>query len=145
MTTRAFPLSRHRSRSLCFGFGLAWLLHASALLSGANYPAPEPGDFAIRDFHFHSGEVFPELRMHYHTLGAPRRDEKGIVRNAVLILHGTTGNSSNFLRAEFAGELFGPGQHLDAGRYYLILVDNLGHGRSSKPSDGLHARFPHYG
>ena len=83
--------------------------------------------------------------MHYHTFGTPRRDDKGMVRNAVLILHGTTGSGNQFLRAEFAGELFGPGQILDATRYYLILPDGVGHGQSSKPSDGLHARFPHYG
>jgi homoserine O-acetyltransferase len=78
-------------------------------------------------------------------LGAPRRDDQGQVRNAVLILHGTTGNGSNFLRAEFAGELFGTGQLLDATRYYLILPDGIGHGQSSRPSDGLRARFPNYG
>lgn len=75
----------------------------------------------------------------------PRRDENGIVRNAVLILHGTTGHGSNFLRPEFAGELFGKDQLLDASRYYLILPDGIGHGKSTKPSDGLHAKFPHYG
>jgi homoserine O-acetyltransferase len=89
--------------------------------------------------------MLPELRMHYRTLGTPRLDDKGMVRNAVLILHGTTGNGSNFLRAQFAGELFGKGQLLDATRYYLILPDNVGHGQSSKPSDGWHARFPKYG
>jgi homoserine O-acetyltransferase len=83
--------------------------------------------------------------MHYRAFGSPRRDDQGVVRNAVLVLHGTTGNSSNFLRAEFAGELFGKGQLLDATRYYVILPDNLGHGQSSKPSDGLRARFPRYG
>ncbi len=111
----------------------------------ADYPAPAAGDFTIRDFRFRSGEVLPELRMHYLTLGTPRRDGKGVVRNAVLILHGTTGNGSNFIRADFAGELFSKGQLLDASRYYLILPDNIGHGKSSKPSDGLHARFPRYG
>jgi len=83
--------------------------------------------------------------MHYRTIGSPSRNDKGMVRNAVLILHGTTGSSSQFLRPEFAGELFGKGQPLDATRYYLILPDNLGHGKSSKPSDGLRARFPRYG
>jgi len=114
-------------------------------LLGADYPAPESGDYVIRDFHFQSGETLPELKMHYRTLGVPQRDEKGIVKNAVLILHGTTGNGSNFLRAEFAGELFGPGQLLDARRYFIILPDSIGHGQSSKPSDGLRAHFPKYG
>jgi homoserine O-acetyltransferase len=116
-------------------------------LSGraAEYPEPTPGDFVIRDFRFASGETLPELRIHYRTLGAPRRGDDGAVRNAVLILHGTTGSGANFLRPEFAGELFGEGQPLDAGRYYLILPDGVGHGASSKPSDGLRARFPRYG
>ena len=83
--------------------------------------------------------------MHYLTLGRPQRDEHGVIRNAVLILHGTTGSSAQFLRPEFAGELYGSGQPLDVTRYYLIIPDNLGHGQSSKPSDGLHARFPKYG
>ncbi len=111
----------------------------------ADYPAPRPGDHILRDFRFRSGEVLLELKMHYLTFGAPHTNADGRVDNAVLILHGTTGNSSNFLRAEFAGELFGPGQLLDATRYFLVLPDNIGHGQSSKPSDGLHGRFPHYG
>ena len=115
------------------------------LASAADYPAPQAGDFVLRDFHFASGETLPELRMHYRTLGTPRRDDKGVVRNAVLIMHGTTGEGGNFLRPEFAGQLFGKGQLLDASRYYLILPDAIGHGHSSRPSDGLHARFPHYG
>jgi homoserine O-acetyltransferase/O-succinyltransferase len=114
-------------------------------LFGGDYPQPTESDYVIHDFHFRSGEVLPELRIHYRTLGTPRRDETGIVRNAVLILHGTTGHGSNFLRPEFAGELFGKGQLLDATRYYLILPDGIGHGKSTKPSDGLHAHFPHYG
>src|SRR5262249_35043431 len=98
-----------------------------------------------KDFHFQTGETLPELRIHYRTLGTPRCDAQGIVRNAVLIMHGTTGNGSNFIRPEFAGELFGPGQLLDATRYYIILPDGIGHGQSSRPSDGLHAKFPKYG
>lgn len=120
------------------------LLAAAGWLSAAEYPQPLQKDYVLRDFKFQSGEALPELRMHYRTLGTPQRDEKGTVLNAVLILHGTTGNGSNFVRAEFAGELFGKGQLLDADRYYLILPDNVGHGQSSKPSDGLHARFPKY-
>jgi homoserine O-acetyltransferase len=111
----------------------------------ATYPAPVEGDYLIRDFRFASHESLPELRIHYRTLGRPARDAHGVVRNAVLVLHGTTGNGASLLRPEFAGALFGPGQLLDATRFYIILPDGIGHGRSSKPSDGLHARFPHYG
>ncbi len=121
------------------------LLPWAGWLSAADYPTPEPGDFVIRDFQFKSGQVLPELRIHYRTLGVPRRDAQGLVTNAVLILHGTTGNGGNFLRPEFAGELFAPGQLLDAARYYLVLPDGIGHGGSSRPSEGLHARFPNYG
>ena len=118
---------------------------AAAGSRAATYPVPVEGDCVLHDFHFRSGESLPELRMHYVTLGTPRRDAGGVVRNAVLILHGTTGSSAQFLQPIFAGELFGAGQPLDATRYYLVIPDNLGHGRSSKPSDGLRARFPEYG
>jgi homoserine O-acetyltransferase len=126
------------------------LLFASLLLlsvgfRAADYPAPAEGDVVFKDFHFRSGETLPELRIHYRTLGKPERDAQGIVRNAVIVMHGTTGSGAQFIRPEFAGELFGPGQLLDATRYYIILPDGIGHGKSSKPSDGLHARFPHYG
>jgi homoserine O-acetyltransferase len=114
-------------------------------LRAAEYPAPVGGDFTERDFAFASSERLPELRIHYRTIGRPQRDAHGVVRNAVLILHGTTGSGAQFLRPEFAGELFGAGQPLDASRYFLILPDGIGHGRSSKPSDGLRFRFPHYG
>ena len=107
--------------------------------------AGAPGDFVMRDFHFADGSVLPELRIHYVTLGAPRRDASGTVRNAVLILHGTTGNGGGFLSRQFAGELFGPGELLDTATHYIILPDGIGTGKSTKPSDGLHARFPHYG
>ena len=107
--------------------------------------APVEGDFVLRDFRFASGEVLPELRQHYRTLGEPRRDAQGRVTNAVLIGHGTTGSGAQFLRASFAGELFIPGGLLDVTRYYVVLPDAIGHGGSSKPSDGLHARFPRYG
>jgi homoserine O-acetyltransferase len=112
---------------------------------GAEYPAPENGDYTIHDFRFRSGEVLPELRLHYRTLGKPRTDAQGRVSNAVLILHGTTGSGAQFIRPEFAGELFGKGQLLDAERYYLIVPDGIGHGQSSKPSDKLRAHFPHDG
>ena len=123
---------------------LAILLGAT-FSQAADYPAPVEGDHVIREFRLQSGETLPEMGMHYLTLGTPRRDEQGIVRNAVLILHGTTGSSAQFLRAEFAGELFGEGQLLDASRYFIVIPDNLGHGQSSKPSDGLRAKFPRYG
>jgi homoserine O-acetyltransferase len=120
------------------------LLAAPAPLGAADYPKPTEGDHVLRDFRFASGQTLPELRIHYRTLGRPERDAQGVVRNAVLILHGTTGQGGNFLRDEFAGELFGKGQPLDAARYYLILPDGIGHGQSSKPSDKLRGRFPNY-
>jgi homoserine O-acetyltransferase len=99
----------------------------------------------MRDFRLSGGGVIPELRIHYTTLGTPRQDATGQVRNAVLVLHGTTGNGRNFLSAAFAGQLFGPGELLDSATHYIILPDGIGTGKSTKPSDGLHARFPHYG
>jgi homoserine O-acetyltransferase/O-succinyltransferase len=108
------------------------------------YPAPVEGDFVIPNFHFRSGEVLPELKIHYRTIGTPKADGSGVVRNAVLIGHGTGGAGTQFLSPQFGNVLFGPGQLLDATRYFIILPDGIGHGRSSKPSDGLHARFPHY-
>jgi homoserine O-acetyltransferase len=110
----------------------------------STWPVPTEGDFVLRDFAFASGERLPELRLHYRTLGTPRRDSRGMVRNAVLIMHGTGGSSANFISPTFAGVLFGPGELLDARRYFIILPDGIGHGGSSRPSEGLHARFPHY-
>jgi homoserine O-acetyltransferase len=112
---------------------------ALAALPGlaADYPTPREGDWSVRDFRFHTGEVLPELRLHYATVGAPTGEP-------VLILHGTTQSGASMLSPVFAGELFGPGQPLDATRYYVILPDGIGHGKSSKPSDGLRARFPRY-
>lgn len=121
------------------------LLLALASAQAANYPAPVEGDFTLKNFQFGSGEKLAELRIHYRTLGTPERDAQGVVKNAVLITHGTGGTGAQFLRPEFAGELFAPGGVLDAKRYYIVLTDGIGHGQSSKPSDGLHARFPHYG
>jgi homoserine O-acetyltransferase/O-succinyltransferase len=109
-----------------------------------NWPAPQSGDYAVRDFHFQSGETLAEVRLHYTTLGKPVKDSGGRTTNAVLILHGTGGTGTGLLRPIFAGVLFGPGQLLDASKYFIILPDNVGHGKSSKPSDGLHARFPQY-
>jgi homoserine O-acetyltransferase len=108
-------------------------------------PAVTEGDFVIKDFKFTSGETLPELTIHYRTLGKPQKDAQGIVRNAVLIMHGTGGTGGQFTGRNFAGELFGPGQPLDAAKYFIILPDDIGHGRSSKPSGGLRAKFPRYG
>lgn len=120
------------------------LLVFAAGLAFAQPSEPREADFVARDFTFHTGEKLPELRLHYITIGEPRRDAAGHVRNAVLIMHGTGGSGRPFLGPGFGGELFGKGQPLDASRYFIILPDAIGHGGSSKPSDGLRARFPHY-
>jgi homoserine O-acetyltransferase len=130
-------------KSVRVACGVLALLAMRAL--GATYPPPAEGNYLIKDFRFASGESLPELHIHYRTFGAPRPDAHGVVRNAVLILHGTGGSGASLVRAEFAGELFAPGQPLDARRYFSVLPDGIGHGKSSKPSDGLHAHFPHYG
>lgn len=109
-----------------------------------NQPATTEGDFTVKNFKFRSGESLPELRLHYTSLGKPARDAQGRVTNAVLVLHGTGGSAKQFIQPQFAGELFGPGQVLDTSRYFIILPDGIGHGKSSKPSDGLHAHFPQY-
>ena len=124
---------------------LTLLLLVAVCLHAADYPQPTPGDFVIKDFKFASGETLAELRIHYRTLGTPQEDAHGRVRNAVLVLHGTTGSGENFLNPNFAAVLFSPGGLLDASKYYIVLPDGIGHGQSSKPSDGLHARFPRYG
>jgi homoserine O-acetyltransferase len=105
---------------------------------GAARVSAQGGDYTIRDFKFSDGESLPELRIHYRTLGPPSG-------KAVLIMHGTSGTGAQFLLPIFAGQLFGPGQLLDTTKYYVILPDDIGHGGSSKPSNGLHAKFPHYG
>jgi len=110
----------------------------------ADKPTPAEADYVAHDFHFKSGETLPELRLHYATFGKPERDASGKVTNAVLILHGTGGTGHQFLAAQFADVLFGPGSLLDATRYFIVLPDNIGHGKSSKPSDGMHAHFPQY-
>src|SRR5262245_40468678 len=126
---------------------IAILLFASCLsfAHAADYPAPREADYVLRDFKFSSGEQLPELRLHYRTIGTLRKDSKGRALNAVLILHGTGGSGAQFLRPDFADELFVPGGVLDASRYFIVLPDNVGHGGSSKPSDGLRAKFPRYG
>jgi homoserine O-acetyltransferase/O-succinyltransferase len=127
------------------------LLTASLVLTSlhvwgqsTDYHTPDQGTFVVKDFQFKSGERLAEVKIHYYTLGAPQRDAAGKVRNAVIILHGTGGSGRQFLSPNFAGVLFGQGQLLDAAKYFIILPDNVGHGQSSKPSDGLHMRFPHY-
>jgi len=117
--------------------GVLVSLAAFGVAAGADYPQPKEGDWFAKDFRFHTGEVMPELRVHYTTVGVPSGEP-------VVILHGTTGSGTGMLSPAFAGELFGPGQPLDASRYYIILPDSMGHGRTAKPSDGLHAKFPQY-
>lgn len=126
---------------------LMWLLASSSAVlysQSTDYHNPDQGNFVVKDFQFKSGERLPEVRIHYYTLGAPQKDANGRVRNAVIILHGTGGSGRQFLVPNFAGALFGPGQLLDATQYFIILPDNIGHGQSTKPSDGQHMRFPHY-
>jgi len=118
---------------------------AAIVASAADYPTPTEGDFTIRDFKFVSGETLPELRVHYRRLGKPEKDAQGKTTNAVLIMHGTTGSGAQFIRPEFAGELFGKDQPLDATKFFIVLPDGIGHGKSSKPSDSMHAKFPRYG
>ncbi len=122
---------------LCF-------LSLASRVRADDYPTPHSADFILKEFQFKSGEKLSELKLHYYTLGTPDKDITGKIRNAVLILHGTGGSGRQFLTPTFAGMLFGPNQLLDASKYFLILPDNIGHGDSSKPSDGLHMRFPRY-
>ena len=130
--------------SLCTAITALLLAGAAPAQQRATLPAPQEGDFVLRDFHFKSGETLPEVRMHYYTFGKPEKDASGRTTNAVLILHGTGGTGRQFLSPLFANVLFGPGQLLDMSCYFIILPDNVGHGQSSKPSDGLRAHFPQY-
>lgn len=131
---------------------MTWLTRSLAALAAClalaapvlAQPAVTEGDHVVRDFRFRSGEVLPELRLHYRTLGTPHRNVAGEIDNAVMILHGTGGSGAQFLRPQFADVLFAPGGELDPAKYYIILPDGIGHGGSSKPSDGLRARFPAY-
>lgn len=123
----------HRVVTLFF----ACLFCAALPALAANYPEPKQGDWVARDFRFHTGEVIPELKLHYRTIGAPTGEP-------VLILHGTAGSGASMLTKDFADELFGPGQPLDTSRYYIILPDALGTGQSTRPSDGMRAKFPRY-
>lgn len=112
-------------------------------ISASAWPAKE-SDFVVRDFRFRSGQTLPTLRIHYTTLGSPHRNGAGEIDNAVMVLHGTGGSGKQFLQPQFASELYGPGQPLDITKYWIILPDNIGHGGSSKPSDGLRMAFPRY-
>lgn len=113
------------------------LLSIATSAIAADYPAPKQGDWIARDFKFHTGETMRELKLHYTTVGEPSGQP-------VLVLHGTGGSSASMLTPAFAGELFGAGQPLDASRYFIIIPDNIGHGRSSKPSEGMKTSFPKY-
>jgi len=115
---------------------IVFAMTASASVA-ADYPAPKQGDWIAKDFKFHTGETMAELKLHYTTIGDPSGQP-------VLVLHGSGGSAVNMLTPTFAGELFGPGQPLDASKYYIVLPDGLGHGKSSKPSDGLKTKFPKY-
>jgi homoserine O-acetyltransferase/O-succinyltransferase len=124
---------------------LMLLLWAAPAFAQADWAARlTEGDVTLRDFRFRSGETMAELRIHYATLGTPHRDARGNIDNAVMVLHGTGGSGRQFLQPQFADALYGPGQPLDLARHYVILPDGIGHGRSSKPSDGLRMRFPAY-
>ena len=123
---------------------MAMLSSIVIAISAQDMPKAVPGDFVIKDYKFESGETLPELKIHYVTLGTPQKDKNGQVTNAVIINHGTGGSNTQFLSRGFAGVLFGKGQLLDTEKYFIVIPDNVGHGASSKPSNGLHAKFPHY-
>jgi homoserine O-acetyltransferase len=129
-----------RLKAALAGLALAFSAATAALAA----PTPATRDYVIKDFRFRTGESLPELRLRYHTLGTPHRNARGEIDNAVLILHGTGGSGRQFLSPQFADVLFRPGGQLDPAKYFIILPDNIGHGGSSKPSDGLRARFPRY-
>ena len=121
-----------------------FLVLLAAPLVAADFPTPTEGDYVMGEFQFTTGEGMSHLNLHYTTIGTPVKNAAGVVTKAVLIMHGTGGSGRGFLSANFGGELFGPGQPLDATKYYIILPDDIGHGKSRKPSDGMHAQFPHY-
>lgn len=124
-------------------FWMATLINLSAYAQ-AKFPTGTEFDYTIKNFTFETGDVIPQLNIHYTTIGQPVKDKNGTIINAVLIMHGTTGNGRGFLSDLFAGNLFNPGQLLDAANYYIILPDAIGHGKSSKPSQGLRMKFPKY-
>jgi homoserine O-acetyltransferase/O-succinyltransferase len=122
----------------------AQVAHAAAPAEGTRWPNYQEGDFVIRNYVFRSGERLSELRLHYRTLGTAKRNAAGKIINGVLLLQGNTGTGANWFRPSLADELFGPGQPLDAQEYFIIMPDAIGRGGSSKPSDGLRGKFPHY-
>jgi homoserine O-acetyltransferase len=144
MTAKGVSMHLRRILSVSLLAALPLLLPTARADSPSSGARPAESDFVIRNFHFASGESLPELRLHFITIGNPHRDSHGKVDNAVLILHGTGGSGHNLLSEHFAGVLFGKGQLLDTNKYFVILPDGIGHGKSSRPSDGLHAQFPQY-
>jgi homoserine O-acetyltransferase len=130
-------MGRGKMKKLRLAFAVAATIASAVSAAAQGYPTPKEGDWVARDFRFHTGEVTPELRVHYTTVGEPSGQP-------VLILHGTTQSGTAMLSPTFAGELFGPGQPLDASKYYIVLPDTIGHGKSAKPSDGLRTKFPLY-
>jgi len=124
---------------------ILFLALVAALPVVAAEPVVTEADFIARDFRFQSGEVLPEVRLHYRTIGQPQRGPDGRIGNAVLLLHGTTATGRQFLAPGYVNELYGPGQPLDTSKFFLIVPDGLGRGGSTKPSDGLRAKFPRYG
>src|SRR5215510_10864177 len=123
---------------------LLFLLATTGVARAAEFPAAVEHDYVAHDFRFGTGETLPALTMHYRTIGSPQRNAAGVVTNAVLVLRGTGGTGGGFLSQTFGGGLFGAGQPLDATRYFIILPDGIGHGKSSKPSDGMKTAFPKY-
>jgi homoserine O-acetyltransferase/O-succinyltransferase len=145
MLTAAIMMKALKQPSIFIALLAALALAPSqAQTAGAAAPTAHEGDFVIHNFHFQSGDAMPDLKMHYTTFGTPVKDSSGRTTNAVLILHGTSGSGRQFLRPIFADVLFKAGQLLDTSKYFLIIPDNIGHGKSSKPSDGMHAHFPQY-
>jgi homoserine O-acetyltransferase len=144
MTAKGVSMHLRRILSVSLLAALPLLLVTARADSPSSGARPIEGDYVIHNFQFASGESLPELRLHYTTIGKPHRDSHGKVDNAVLVLHGTGGSGRSLLNEHFAGVLFGKGQLLDTNKYFVILPDGIGHGKSSKPSDGLHAHFPQY-
>src|SRR4051794_11949738 len=124
-------------RSLMHAAAVVDLSHVAFAAAAGDYPAPEEGSFVAKDFRFHTGEVMPEVRLHYRTIGEPSGEP-------VVVLHGTGGSGASMLTPAFAGELFGDGRPLDAKKHFIVLPDAIGHGKSAKPSDGLRTKFPKY-
>ena len=125
-------------------FILFYILSVQCVSAQTDFPAPIEGDYLIKNFTFNSKEQLDQLKLHYTTIGKPTKNKKGQINNAVLIMHGTTGSGSAFLSKQFGGNLFGKGQLLDATKYFIVLTDDIGHGKSSKPSNGLKMAFPKY-